>query len=94
MLQRTSIEHTVATSDTQRPHRTHSGSIKHMMASCIGHTAVALNAHTRVGGEGLAEIRQCGPASTCTWYVSQLAELTSDVAATERDRLARRWRAL
>ena len=58
MLQRTSIEHTVATSDTQRPHRTHSGSIKHMMASCIGHTAVALNAHTRVGGEGLAEIRQ------------------------------------
>ena len=58
MLQRTSIEHTVATSDTQRPHRTNSGSIKHMMASCIGHTAVALNAHTRVGGEGLAEIRQ------------------------------------
>ena len=60
MLQRTSIEHTVATSNTQRPHRTHSGSMKHMMASCIGHIAVALDAHTSVGGEGLAEIRPMG----------------------------------
>ena len=92
MLQRTSIEHTVATSNTQRPHRTHSGSMKHMMASCIGHIAVALDAHTSVGGEGLAEIRQCELVSTCTWYVSQLTELTSDVAASECERLARRWR--
>ena len=63
MLQRTSIEHTVATSDTQRPHRTHSGSIKHMMASCIGHTAVALNAHTfKEHRRGVEEVRACDAA--------------------------------
>ena len=83
MLQRTSIEHTVATSNTQRPHRTHSGSMKHMMASCIGHIAVALDAHTSVGGEGLAEIRQCELVSTCTWCTRERMLTCSDSTASD-----------